>query len=493
MAQGSVLLIAAIVAAFGALVAALRAVDGRNDVRGARGALGVSACFTAAALGLLIRGLFQVDLTLAYVARHLTTNLASGSRLLALWSDTPGSALAVAAIVSLTGAVAATRPAAIALVSATVTALVAAAISGGALSGLPWTPIEGMGIAPPLQHPLAAVAVLAACLSAVCASVTATIVWNDGARGESASRWTITCFASLLIAAVVQAASARLSGALETAGVMGGPAGIWLVASVTAGWSGLALGRVALPARTRHIAAGATLGGLLAAALAGLGEVVPGPAIQAIAVMALVAAVYSALAWRRAGMPRRLGVPSILVLMALAVLAAVAALGQRRTVVSGEVASGQVAELNGLRLAHQGISRYEAPQAHVLAVALERQSASGARLARAEQREYFDGRGAMVGEVVSPPAVFRGVWRTTYVWLERVEAGDVVRLRSSTVMFETGWWIAVALACLAAVLSWLPRPVNPTAGATPLLCAGCAARAAPGANWCAECGRKLAR
>jgi hypothetical protein len=207
--------------------------------------------------------------------------------------------------------------------------------------------------------------------------------------------------------------------------------------------------------------------------------------------MALVTSFYAAIAWRKGAAPRRLGLPSILVLLALGVLATAGALGQRRVMVTQLVGSGETAELGGVRLVHQGISRYEATRAHVLAVALERQSAAAPELARAEQREYFDARGSMVGDVVKPPAVFRGFWRTTYVWLEGLEAGDAVQLRVSTVAFESGWWIAVVLACLAAVLAWIGRPA-PTSGAIPLFCAGCGARAEPASRWCSNCGRQLA-
>jgi len=342
-----------------------------------------------------------------------------------------------------------------------------------------------------LQHPLAGFAVFAACTGAVCATVGATQLRQDGAGARSAAPWIYTTLAALLLAAVSNATSAIHVGITATAGMTAGPASVWLAAAVTAGWSALALGRSGSTLHTQPVATAAALGAVLTSALAGLGQVVPGLAAQALTLMALIAGVYAALARQRGAASRRLSLPSVLALCSLGVLATSGALGQRRAMVTQRVASGQTAQLGGARVAHQGLSRYEAERAHVLAVALEREGASP-QLARAEQREYFDSRGTLVGDVVEPPAVFRGFWQTTYVWLEGVEAGDAVRLRASTVLFDAGWWIAVALACLAAVLAWLARPA-PTAGVLPLFCPACGARAEPAARWCSNCGRSLAR
>jgi hypothetical protein len=492
MAIGFIVLVAAVVASLGAAAASLWALDGRGQAGAARAALGVSAAFTAAAAALLTGGLLRADLTLSYVAQNITANLGTPSRLAALWAATPGSALAAATLVSVAGAALAADATALALLSIVVTALLAASISGGALAVLPWTPADGLGLTPALQHPLAGLAVGAACASVVCATVAAARAGRGRGAGQGALPWICTAFATLLIAAVSTATSAIRMGVTETAGMTAGPAGVWLVAAVAAGWSALAVARSGAAPRTFLTAAAATLGAVMTAALAGLGQVAPGPAIQALAFMALVAGVYAALVWRK-GEPRgRLGAPSVLVLLALGALATSGALALCRAIVTERVASGQTVELGGAQLAHQGLSRYEAPRAHVLAVALERQDGSPPSLARAEQREYFDGRGSMVGEVVEPPAVFRGIWETTYVWLEGVETGDAVRLRASSVAFDAGWWLAVALASLAAVLAWAGRPI-PGPGAIPLFCPACGARAEPASRWCSNCGRQLAR
>jgi cytochrome c biogenesis factor len=487
MAIGSIILVAAVVASLGAASASLWALDGRGQVNAARAALGVCAAFTASAAALLVGALLRADLTLAYAAQNITANLGAAGRLVSLWAGTPGSALAAAAMVAIAGAVFVTEAAALALVSIVVTALLAASISGGALSVLPWTPADGMGLSPTLQHPLAGLAVFAACASAVCATMGA-----SSARSKvGPAPWIFTAFAALLIAAVSNATSAIRMGVTQTAGMIAGPAGVWLVAAVTVGWSALALAREGSLPRTHLIATGAAMGAVMTSALAGLGQVEPGTAIQMLALMALLAGVYAALVWRKGAAPRRLGAPSMLVLLALGVLATTAALGQRRGMVTERVASGQTVELGGAHIAHQGISRYEAPRAHVLAVALERQGRASPALARAEQREYFDARGSMVGEVVEPPAVFRGLWQTTYVWLEGVDPGDAVRLRASSVALDAGWWLAAVLSCLAAVLACARRP-EPTPGVIPLFCPNCGARPEPASRWCSNCGRQLA-
>ena len=449
------------------------------------------AVFSLAAAALLAWGLLRVDLGLAYVAQHLTTNTGIGDRVLALWADTSGSALSVAALVAAAGAFVATRPATIAMIAATVTALLAAAVSGGALSRLPWTPLDGLGLAPPLAHPLAAAGALAAVLSSVAAALTARAVVEHDATDGSATQWATTTFALLLCTALIQGATSVLSGASATGSMIGGPAGIWLAAAVATGWSGLGLRRSDLPERSRTLAAAAICGALLAAGLAGLGATLPGPAIQAVALLSLVAGVGAALLWQGRRIAPRLDAVSLLVLLSLGALATAALASQRRSIASSRVASGQVVDLEGLSLAHQGLSRYETDQAHVLAVALERQDGSRAALARAERREYFDGRGRLVGGVVSPPAVFRGWWRTRYVWLEHAEAGDTVRLRVAAITFETGYWLALILAVAAAVLAWVRRP--PITPDTPLMrCPACGAEVAAGDRWCSSCGRQLA-
>ena len=488
MLIGPMLLVAAAVAALGALVASLRAVEGRAPVGAARGALGTSAAFTAAAAATLVWGLLRADLTLAFVAQHLTTNLDSGGRLLALWADAPGSALAVATLVSLSGALFASHPAAIALVSATASALLAASIAGGALSALPWTPLDGLGLPAPLRHPLALPALGAACLSGVTAILAGTTATKPGTRSDPAVSWMTTTFALFLVTAVLQGAAAVLSGAVV---MLRGPASIWLAAAVTAAWSALAMHRASLGERAALIAAGAGCGGLLAAALAGLGDTAPGLPVQAIALLSVMCALYAALGPFRRGATRGLDPASIMVLVTLGTIAAVTVAGQQRAVHRATVQSGAVVTLDGLRLAHQGISRYETDQAHVVAVALERQDGPRPGLARAEQREYVDARGATSGDVVSPPAVFHDLWRTRFVWLEGIEPGDAVRLRASTVILGSGWWLAALLGVVAALLAWSRRPPS-RAGPARLACPSCGTPAVADGRWCSNCGRRLA-
>jgi hypothetical protein len=232
-------------------------------------------------------------------------------------------------------------------------------------------------------------------------------------------------------------------------------------------------------------------GGLLAAALAGLGDTPPGVPVQAIALISVACALYAALGSVRLGATRRLDPASIMVLVTLGTIAAVTVAGRQRVMHRATVQSGAVVTLDGMRLAHQGISRYETDQAHVVAVALERQDSARPGLARAEQREYVDARGATSGDVVSPPAVFHDLWRTRYVWLEGIEAGDAVRLRASTVIFGSGWWLAALLGAVAALLAWSRRPPTQP-GPSLLACPSCGAPAVSDGRWCSNCGRRLA-
>jgi hypothetical protein len=257
-----------------------------------------------------------------------------------------------------------------------------------------------------------------------------------------------------------------------------------LAAAATAAWSALASSRPLASPRTRLLAAGATFGGVFAGALTGLAERGPEMSTQVLSLLALLASVFAAVAARPTA--RRLPLPAVLVVSSLGAVALAAVLGQRRPERVVTVASGARAELSGLPVAHQGVSRYQDASSHVVAVALETRG----RLARAEQREYFDGRGAVLGEVVVPPAVFRGLFHTRYVWLDGLETADAVRLRVATVSFEAGWWIAVALAVLAAAVAWLRPPPAPSGHGR---CPACEALLPEAAGWCPACGARQAR
>ena len=109
-------------------------------------------------------------------------------------------------------------------------------------------------------------------------------------------------------------------------------------------------------------------------------------------------------------------------------------------------------ESTGGRFAHQGVSSYVEQNATVLALALEQ--APGGAVARAEQREYVDARGAVVPPVFRRPAVFASpVWMHA-VWLDAVEVNDRVTVRIAALPGQWGWVVAVG--CLLVAIGYLP-------------------------------------
>lgn len=457
LVSGSALLVAALVAVAGALVLALRAVDDHDTAR-SRAALGVSACFVGAATGVLLRAIILGNLSYSWVANHTALNLGAGERMLAMFDGGPATALVMAAVVGTVGTVLASSATAIATISIVVTALLSAALSGDVLAQLPWTAAEGLGLTPILRHPLAGVAATGAIAGAVAATAAASRSWQIAlVRGE-VRRWTCTSFAALLLAAVAMGDAALLSGVSHSP-VSTGASGVWLAASVATAWS--ALRPLDSGGIGAHVAGCVALAAVLAASLAGMGAQPPNIVAQGMVLAVLMVGLVSAVAWRGTGPSvagrRHLDVTAMLALLSLAVLATTVMLTRSRVEQVTRLSVGEVANVGGAEVAHQGLSRYEAEGSHVLAVALE----VDGQVLSAEKREYFDSQGVVVGEVASPPAVVRGAWYWTYLWLDGAEAGDVARLRSQRVSFGWGWWLSVLLAFGAATASWWRTPPMP--------------------------------
>lgn len=266
----------------------------------------------------------------------------------------------------------------------------------------------------------------------------AATLWLTGGRLEwlgSTAQWL------LLAGGVAMAASAALvrlplrgaTWAVPVGGVAGAALGLWIapLQSPAAGWSvlaGLSLGVAVL-----HLADG------------------------------------------RAVIER---LPAVLLALAAAA-ASLAAAGEGRALTStmalASGARGDVATRFGapVTLVHQGVSRYQDRNAHVIAVALEPwRHARPLPLLSVEQREYVDSRDESLGPAVSRPVMFGTLAEEVRVGLVDVGGDEGVRVTVSVVPFASGWTVALALLIAAVLVHAVPRatlsPSPAAAGSTHL-------------------------
>jgi hypothetical protein len=102
-------------------------------------------------------------------------------------------------------------------------------------------------------------------------------------------------------------------------------------------------------------------------------------------------------------------------------------------------------------LAHQGVSRFEAANSHVVAMAAELTRGGSPRLLSPERREYVDSRDAPVAEPISRAGIARGLLDETRLSIVDVAADDTVTLRVQVVPFALAWRVAVLLLVLGAI------------------------------------------
>ncbi|MBK8250888.1 MAG: hypothetical protein IPK85_26345 [Gemmatimonadetes bacterium] len=149
------------------------------------------------------------------------------------------------------------------------------------------------------------------------------------------------------------------------------------------------------------------------------------------------------LAWRSGQVVRAWMVAS------LAFASVAAGIGSLQRVIVATPAAGGYLTTGGARLAHQGVSSYVEGNATVLALTLER--VPGGTVARAEQREYVDARGAVLRPVWRRPALLVSAAWIHAAWLDRVGTDDEVTVRVAAVSGAWGW--VLALLCLAAAIA----------------------------------------
>lgn len=148
-----------------ALVAGLAADAPQHPMRrSAERALVASAIAALIATSALVVLLVTGDFSISYVARSITSNLASPYRLAAIWNAPAGAVLPTASAAAFAGWLIARRaPSALATaaVAAVVVALSAASLAATPFATLPWLPTDGLGLRAALQHPLSVVGAVA--------------------------------------------------------------------------------------------------------------------------------------------------------------------------------------------------------------------------------------------------------------------------------------------------------------------------------------------
>ena len=180
--------------------------------RSAERALVAAAIAAAVATAALVQLLLAGDVTISYVARSIATNLPNGYRVAALWNLPAGAVLPTATLAALAGGLAtahARSSLGVAAVGAIVMALMAASLAAMPFDTLPWTPTEGLGLSPTLQHPMSVAGRVA--LSCAVAAATALVALAADHLSEPAG-------------SAVASSSERVSGdrSLDAAPVMAG-------------------------------------------------------------------------------------------------------------------------------------------------------------------------------------------------------------------------------------------------------------------------------
>ena len=115
-----------------------------------------------------------------------------------------------------------------------------------------------------------------------------------------------------------------------------------------------------------------------------------------------------------------------------------------------------------LRVTHQGVSRYQGVNAHIVALAMELSGDGAPALVTSERHEFVDTREAPLGEPVARPGIFGGALEEVRLRLEEVAPDESVALSVVSVPFAGGWRLAALGAVVVAALSWLaPRVRSP--------------------------------
>lgn len=478
----------------------------------------------AITLGVLLA---QTRLDVAFVAAHVTRNMAVSDRVATMLTAPSGSALPTAALVAALGALRARRRrecVGLAVSAATALALVAASVAAEPFQRLSWQPAEGLGVLPWLVDNASVLGRIALMGAIATASLIAAYAADDlaeeaqsrDASGDAARLTTlaallaigivsssigafsaggapspapVTPFARyLLVALLTSTLATRAHASSPLAALLGGVGGVGLLVGAlllngaprpslpvflfcTAAVLAAAGGSLVV---SHSRARGAAFWwralldfGLAVAAISMLWWPPDARRSESISVWSAVGATiaYGVHVWWRLALTRPTA--QLFLLLALA-LTSLAALGERlsttrefalaggeRVIVDG---SGE----NALSIEHQGLSRFERPTAHVEALGLGVHARGIARLIVAERRDYVDTRQNPIALGVARPAVTHIGVTELRVVLDSVGADERATVSVTLAPFAWGWLAAVMVAVVAALISWVARPLHNT-------------------------------
>ncbi|MEO7962960.1 MAG: hypothetical protein ABIT38_03525 [Gemmatimonadaceae bacterium] len=158
--------------------------------------------------------------------------------------------------------------------------------------------------------------------------------------------------------------------------------------------------------------------------------------------------------------------PTSRLLLTLSLVAAfVAAAGEGlATTRTLTLAAGERARVAGrlganIQISHQGVSRFERTDAHVVALGLEVTDGASTRLTTAEQRDYVDSRQSPLATGVLRPGIVNTTFAQFRFRLDSVAPNDTVTLTATTTPFVLAWTASAMIAIVAALVSWLARPL----------------------------------
>lgn len=412
-----------------------------------RRALIMAALFGAVSTGFLWTDLARVDLQVRFVAGHVLVAMPLSSRLVSIVGDPSGAGLLAGALVPVIALAGVRRESgrwSLVAIAALTLVLVAAPLAGTPHALLDYIPADGQPVTPFARHPLAwgyLVALAAAPGVAMIALARALDSGDSAERQDWAIRLTVAWLATVLLVTHAVSTMVGIEREATRLGARGGAWGVLVVVLVCA-----RLASASSDVRGRVAAS-------LSLVLASLSVVLSAAAWQGFTAagwLLLGSAVVVALAgvW---GAVRAASRPTLLAVVTGSVLLAALLAGLLSRVQRGALEPGATLLVAGESVAHQGLSVYDEPGAAVLALALEARSGNNTRLDRAEQREFTDARGAVVGGVWTRPATFAG-WRgTTRIWLDSASRGDRAHLTTAIEWGAWLWWVLVLLVWLDAL------------------------------------------
>jgi hypothetical protein len=207
----------------------------RGHAESSRRSLAMCATFAGVATAWLVQALWQGNLGLAYVARHVLLSDDPGSRVATLFAEPAGAGLACATVVALAGWWVDRHPDSGGLagpIGVIAVVLLAAPLVGAPLALLPFQPADGGTTVPYFAHSAAHLASLALLAQVTCASLALAIALAQPAEGPVSDSVPVLLIGTLLAAGVQALAwltASIATGASDELQVALAREGVWFV------------------------------------------------------------------------------------------------------------------------------------------------------------------------------------------------------------------------------------------------------------------------